>query len=97
VLLTAAVLGLSIFETHGTHAAEAHGAFLPHLFEVTSALATVGLSMDMTPTLGTLSRLMLVGLMFLGRVGPLAFFAAISLRGMGASELRPAREDIIVG
>ena len=41
------------------------------LFEVTSALATVGLSANVTPGLHEAAQLLLVALMFLGRVGPL--------------------------
>ena len=41
-------------------------------FEVISALGTVGLSLDVTPTLSPLGRVIVVLLMFLGRLGPLA-------------------------
>jgi trk system potassium uptake protein TrkH len=41
------------------------------LFETISAYATVGLSMGVTPTLGVLSRIILILTMFIGRVGPL--------------------------
>jgi trk system potassium uptake protein TrkH len=41
------------------------------LFETISAYATVGLSMGVTPTLGVLSRIILIVTMFIGRVGPL--------------------------
>lgn len=49
------------------------------LFETASAVATVGLTMGITPTLGLASRLILILLMFFGRVGGLTFiFAALS-------------------
>lgn len=41
------------------------------LFETASAIATVGLSLGSTPQLGSLSRLILIGLMYVGRVGGL--------------------------
>ncbi len=41
------------------------------LFETVSAVATVGLSMDVTPTLGTLSKLIIIVTMYIGRLGPL--------------------------
>lgn len=41
------------------------------LFETVSAMATVGLSMDVTPTLGTLSKLIIIVTMYIGRLGPL--------------------------
>lgn len=41
------------------------------LFEVMSAVATVGLSTGITPGLGTAARLVLVVTMYIGRLGPL--------------------------
>ena len=42
------------------------------IFEVVSALGTVGLSLDVTPTLSPLGRGLVILLMFMGRLGPLA-------------------------
>lgn len=50
------------------------------LFEVISALGTVGLSAGITPALTTPAQLVLVGLMLVGRVGPITLFAALVLR-----------------
>jgi trk system potassium uptake protein len=50
------------------------------LFEVASAVGTVGLSTGITPELGTLSRLIMCGLMLLGRLGPVTFGMALVLR-----------------
>ena len=50
------------------------------LFEALSAFGTVGLSTGVTPSLGTPSQLVLVAVMFLGRVGPITLFAALVLR-----------------
>lgn len=41
------------------------------LFEVTSAFATVGLSMGITPSLGIASKILLIIIMYIGRLGPL--------------------------
>ena len=46
------------------------------LFETASAVGTVGLSLGITPNLGTGSRLILIVLMFLGRVGSLTLIYA---------------------
>ena len=46
------------------------------LFETASALGTVGLSLGITCGLGTVSRCILIGLMFLGRVGGLTLIYA---------------------
>ena len=49
------------------------------LFETASAIGTVGLTLGITPELGEISRLILVGLMFFGRVGGLTLiYAALS-------------------
>ncbi|WP_341746612.1 TrkH family potassium uptake protein [Dermatophilus congolensis] len=50
------------------------------LFEVISAFATVGLTTGITPTLPTPERLILVALMFIGRLGPTTFASALALQ-----------------
>ena len=50
------------------------------LFEAISALGTVGLSMGITGNLAPLSKLIIILLMFMGRVGILNFGLAISMR-----------------
>lgn len=49
---------------------------LPCLIETSSAVGTVGLSMGITPTLGPVSRMVLILLMFFGRVGCLTLIYA---------------------
>lgn len=46
------------------------------LFETASAIGTVGLSLGITPLLGSISRLILIILMFFGRVGGLTLIFA---------------------
>ena len=65
------------------------------VFETVSALGTVGLTLGITPGLGIVSRLVLIVLMFIGRVGGLTLiYAAIS--GSTAASTRPV-EKIVVG
>ena len=53
--------------------------FLKCLFETSSAIGTVGLTLGITPELGLFSQLILILLMFFGRVGGLTLiYAAIS-------------------
>lgn len=66
------------------------------LFETASAIGTVGLSLGITPQLGTVSRLILIMLMFFGRVGGLTLvFAAFSEKERNISKL--PKEKITVG
>lgn len=66
------------------------------LFETSSAIGTVGLSLGLTPTLGMLSKTILILLMFAGRVGGLTLiFAALSQRS--TFESRYPQEKITVG
>ena len=66
------------------------------LFETASAIGTVGLTLGITSELGTVSRLILISLMFLGRVGGLTLvFAAFSEKERYLSKL--PKEKITVG
>lgn len=61
---------------------------LTALFETTSALGTVGLTLGITSQLGMLSKLLLALLMFVGRVGSLTILMAFSSpKRMVASKL----------
>lgn len=66
------------------------------LFETASAIGTVGLTLGITPGLGIASQLVLVFLMFFGRVGGLTIiYAALSDRRTGGSSL--PLEGITIG
>ena len=66
------------------------------LFECASAIGTVGLSLGMTPDLGSVSKVILIFLMYLGRVGGLTLVFAIWTGGaMAPAQLpqeKPERE-----
>ncbi len=66
------------------------------LFETASAVGTVGLTLGITPSLGVASQIILIVLMFLGRVGGLTvIYAAISGTPKKLSKL--PQESITVG
>lgn len=74
--------------------------FLDCMFEAASAFNTVGLSTGLTPRLTRDGRWVTILLMFVGRVGPLTFAAALVARRRRASsvaQLRYAYEDVVVG
>jgi trk system potassium uptake protein len=50
------------------------------LYEVVSAFATVGLSTGITATLPPAGQLVLIVLMFIGRLGPISLVSALALR-----------------
>ena len=65
-------------------------------FETVSSIGTVGLSLGITPSLSILSHLILILLMFFGRVGGLTLvYAAVNIKNSEVSQ-RPV-EKIIVG
>ncbi|MCO5313235.1 MAG: TrkH family potassium uptake protein [Microthrixaceae bacterium] len=66
------------------------------LFESVSALATVGSSTGITPTLGAGAKILMIVLMFLGRVGPPTLFAALVLRERERLYRYP-EERIVIG
>jgi trk system potassium uptake protein TrkH len=55
-------------------------SFIALMFEAMSALATVGLSTGITPSLSTAGKLVLCGAMFFGRLGPLTAAYALQRR-----------------
>ena len=67
------------------------------LFEAVSAFATVGLSMGLTPTLHTLSHLILILLMYLGRVGVLTLGVAVLMRHREPPKMQYPDADVMVG
>lgn len=66
------------------------------VFETISAFATVGLSMNLTPTLSDAGRIIIIVLMFLGRVGILTFALALGRKSEGR-KVRYPEEEITVG
>ncbi len=55
-------------------------SFLDILYETVSAFGTVGLSLGATPLLNNISKALIILTMFLGRVGPLSFAIALTLK-----------------
>ena len=65
------------------------------LFEAISAIATVGVSMDLTPKLSQAGRFVIMTLMFIGRVGPITVL--LSLLQKKEKDIRYAQTNINVG
>ena len=66
------------------------------LFETASAIGTVGLTLGITPTLGIASQIILMLLMFIGRVGGLTLlYSVLSNRNQNLSKL--PQENLAIG
>jgi trk system potassium uptake protein len=65
------------------------------LFEVVSALGTVGLSTGITASLPDAGKILLIVLMFLGRLGPLTRASALALRQRTRLYERPEERTIV--
>lgn len=75
-LAVAITTGCIIFTMKSTHAIMGIDA----LFESVSAFATVGLSSGITSIANTLSKILLIFSMYIGRLGPVTFFLALAAR-----------------
>jgi len=67
------------------------------VFEVVSALATVGLSIGGTPNLTVIGKIVIILCMFAGRVGSFTVLVAIAVRGNNKQVIRYPEGKIIVG
>lgn len=71
---------------------------LTALFETASAIGTVGLTLGVTTTLGTISKLILISLMFFGRVGCLTMvYATVSNHNIVRKSDHYPLEKVAVG
>jgi trk system potassium uptake protein len=95
-LVTAGLFALTVTE-RATSAGAGRG-FLGQMLEAVAAFSTAGLSLGMTPELTAPGQLLIVLLMFVGRVGPLTFAAALALAARRRRDrYHYAYEDVIVG
>lgn len=97
-VVTASIFFYTASELAWTIPAHANGRFLQYMFEAASAFNTVGLSMGVTDHLSGFGRGLTIFLMFVGRVGPLTFAAAlIERRRRSKRKFRYAHEDVAIG
>ncbi len=96
LFLTIAAAALTIILVVEQTGKKSGDVFIDFMFEVASALGTVGLSTGLTPNLNNPGRLVLILLMFIGRLGPISVFAALS-RERRAPSVRFASEEPLVG
>lgn len=95
ILIALALFGLMIVQTPDT-AHENMREFLGYTFEAFSAFGTVGLSIGATAKLNSMGKLIIILLMFIGRVGLLTMAFAIAGRTRRHAP-RYAEENIMIG
>ncbi len=78
VVSVLALVALLTIEQSGKPHVESGALFLDAAFETVSALGTVGLSTGLTPRLTSAGKVIVIVLMFLGRLGPITAFAALA-------------------
>lgn len=88
VALFTGIFVLSIFENFD---------FIEICFEATSALATVGLSLGITPFLSAGGKLVIIMLMFVGRIGIMTFVMSIVKEDSKSDAIHYAEGHVIVG
>lgn len=71
--------------------------YLSAAFEAASAIATVGLTTGITAGLSPVSRVLLIFLMYLGRVGILSFSIAFLTAGRYPAKIQYPTVDIMIG
>ncbi|MCH1627376.1 TrkH family potassium uptake protein [Ferdinandcohnia quinoae] len=69
--------------------------FLPILFEVISAFGTVGLTMGITASLTIVGKIVIIFMMFLGKLGPLTLVFSLARPEKG--KIKYPNEDILTG
>ena len=73
------------------------GSFRLVLFETVSALGTVGLSLGITPMLSVASKIIIIILMYMGRVGVITFALALGRRRSEAEIRLPLVDNLYLG
>lgn len=67
------------------------------IYETVSASATVGLSRNVTASLNTIGKLIIISTMYLGRVGPISLAIALGSKKETQNVISDPTEDISVG
>lgn len=75
---------------------EVGASFIDLLYEATSALGTVGLTLGLTPKLSAIGKVLIMIMMYLGRVGPLTVMLALT-RKKKKSGYRYPEGKILIG
>jgi trk system potassium uptake protein TrkH len=97
--LTVAAVGVALLlaaEARRVPHEAAGNRFMQCVFEAFSALGTVGLSTGLTGELSPMGKIVVIGLMYVGRIGPISLALAIS-RETQARRIEYAKENLLIG
>ena len=87
ILVNSVVFVLSLIEDY---------SFIDLLFETVSAFATVGLTKDLTPHLKDITKMIIIILMFIGRVGPLTIIFSFYNK-VNKKKFKYSNGNVIIG
>lgn len=71
--------------------------FMEVLFESVSAFATVGLSLGITSEVSSISKMIIIITMFIGRLGPVTFILALQFQNKKNTGVKQPEEKVIIG
>ncbi|MBN2357590.1 Trk family potassium uptake protein [candidate division KSB1 bacterium] len=95
VTVTVAVMCLLVSESYGVLGHAPRGMMMDIFFECFSAFGTVGLSTGITPLLTKAGKVVIIILMYVGRIGPITL--ALAIANKPPLRIRYAEEKIIIG
>ncbi len=77
--------------------ATSNASALDAVYEAVSATATVGLSRNLTATLNTFGKIIIIVTMYFGRVGPISLAVALGSKNESQNVISEPTEDISIG
>lgn len=77
--------------------ATSNASALDAVYEAVSATATVGLSRNLTATLSSFGKLIIIVTMYFGRVGPISLAVALGAKNQSQNVISEPIEDISIG
>ncbi|WEV60109.1 potassium transporter TrkH [Streptococcaceae bacterium ESL0729] len=97
IFLYMSVTFISLFILLLTEKVPEHNGIEYIIFEVIAAISTAGFSMGMTPDLSVIGKLLIIVLMFVGRIGLFTTIYTINHRDKKDTYFKYPKEQVIVG